>query len=156
MNDVVKNGANWNIPSSPGRSVFPPFRSHVSHHFDSSYKLLERIISTRHTSHSRQTHQESFTCKPLRAFTTPGCPSPASQIMPPKRQNARPLITKPPTTASDMIFFYHLNVKPYDIFCQWKPLPIMIPISILLTICDAPTTPSVLAALDTIPPESTP
>ena len=69
------------------------------------------------------------------------------EIMPPKRKNARPLTTKPPTTASNTIFPYNLKVKPYDVFCQWKPSPITIPTHVLLTICDKPSTPSILAAL---------
>ncbi|KAF3034293.1 hypothetical protein E8E12_001649 [Didymella heteroderae] len=65
--------------------------------------------------------------------------------MPTKRKNARPLITKPPKTPSETIFFYHLNVKPYDVFCQWKPSPITIPTHILLAICNKPSPSAILA-----------
>lgn len=50
------------------------------------------------------------------------------------------------------MFFYHLNVKPYDVFCQWKLSPIAIPTQVLLTICDKPSTPSILATLNTSSP----
>jgi predicted NAD-dependent protein-ADP-ribosyltransferase YbiA (DUF1768 family) len=75
--------------------------------------------------------------------------------MPPKHKNARPPTTKPPTTPSETIFFYHLNVKPYDVFCQWKLSPIAIPTQVLLTICDKPSTPSILATLNTSSPATT-
>lgn len=72
--------------------------------------------------------------------------------MPPKRKNARTLVTKAATTPSETVFFYHLNVKPYDVFYQWKPSLITIPVHILLTTCDNPSNQEILNALDTTSP----
>lgn len=68
-------------------------------------------------------------------------------MMPTKRKNAPSLLTKPPTTPSGTVFFYHLNVKPYNVFCQWKSSEFTVPKYILLYMAKKASTPAVLASL---------